>query len=253
MGAGLTGLWTAYYLAKAVPELSVAILEKEFAGFGASGRNGGWLSGEPAGQFRRYAKAHGSHRAKELQQHMFSSIDEVIEVGKNEGIEADIVKDGLIHVATNNAQLRRLTHHVEELRTQGCSLRATFAWQVLWYQIKNLLCDLSRKSCQRASGGLMPHHRGHGTWLSVCASFNQSPPPPRRLLQAIPTPSARSATGGRAAGSPRAAALWLIFPTRPWLCGRQRRTPPWWDIRGRSCIPRRVRAWLPNPDGRGDG
>ena len=117
VGAGLTGLWTAYYLAKAVPELSVAILEKEFAGFGASGRNGGWLSGEPAGQFRRYAKAHGSHRAKELQQHMFSSIDEVIEVAKNE--EADIVKDGLIHVATNYAQLRRLTHHVEELRTQG--------------------------------------------------------------------------------------------------------------------------------------
>src|SRR6476619_5409203 len=50
-----------------------------------------------------------------------------------------------------------------------------------------------------------------------------------------------------------AAARWLIFPTLPWLCGRQRRTPPWWDIRGRSCIPRRVRAWLPNPDGRGDG
>jgi hypothetical protein len=50
---------------------------------------------------------------------MFSSIDEVIEVAKNEGIEADIVKDGLIHVATNNAQQRRLTHHVEELRTQG--------------------------------------------------------------------------------------------------------------------------------------
>jgi hypothetical protein len=50
---------------------------------------------------------------------MFSSIDDVIEVGKNESIDADIVKDGLIHVATNNAQLRRLTDHVEELRTQG--------------------------------------------------------------------------------------------------------------------------------------
>jgi hypothetical protein len=89
--------------------------------------------------------------------------------------------------------------------------------------------------------------------LGKIDSAIENAPPPRRLLQAIPTPSARSATGGRAAGSPRAAALWLIFPTRPWLCGRQRRTPPWWDIRGRSCIPRRVRAWLPNPDGRGDG
>lgn len=41
IGAGFTGLWTAYYLKQAQPSLSVAVLEKEFAGFGASGRNGG--------------------------------------------------------------------------------------------------------------------------------------------------------------------------------------------------------------------
>src|SRR5690606_17540361 len=45
VGAGFTGLWTAYYLKKADPSLNVVIVEKEFAGFGASGRNGGWLSG----------------------------------------------------------------------------------------------------------------------------------------------------------------------------------------------------------------
>src|SRR5680860_239747 len=44
VGAGYTGLWTAYYLKRADPSLRIAILEKEFAGFGASGRNGGWLS-----------------------------------------------------------------------------------------------------------------------------------------------------------------------------------------------------------------
>ncbi|MEI6451452.1 MAG: FAD-dependent oxidoreductase, partial [Actinomycetes bacterium] len=42
VGAGYTGLWTAYYLKKADPTLRVAVLEKEIAGFGASGRNGGW-------------------------------------------------------------------------------------------------------------------------------------------------------------------------------------------------------------------
>jgi hypothetical protein len=56
VGGGLTGLWTAYYLKRARPELRVAVLEKEFAGFGASGRNGGWLTAELAGSAGRYAR-----------------------------------------------------------------------------------------------------------------------------------------------------------------------------------------------------
>jgi NADPH-dependent 2,4-dienoyl-CoA reductase/sulfur reductase-like enzyme len=59
VGGGYTGLWTAYYLKKAQPDLRIAILEREFAGFGASGRNGGWLSAEFAGSRKRYAKARG--------------------------------------------------------------------------------------------------------------------------------------------------------------------------------------------------
>ncbi len=42
IGAGFTGLWTAWYLMKEKPDLKVLVIEKEFAGFGASGRNGGW-------------------------------------------------------------------------------------------------------------------------------------------------------------------------------------------------------------------
>ena len=48
VGAGYTGLWTAYYLKKADPALRIMILEREVAGYGASGRNGGWVSGEIA-------------------------------------------------------------------------------------------------------------------------------------------------------------------------------------------------------------
>ena len=45
VGAGYTGLWTAYELKRAQPGLDVVVLESRFAGFGASGRNGGWVSG----------------------------------------------------------------------------------------------------------------------------------------------------------------------------------------------------------------
>ncbi len=50
IGAGYTGLWTAYYLKRQQPELEIAIIEAQTAGFGASGRNGGWLMGELSGQ-----------------------------------------------------------------------------------------------------------------------------------------------------------------------------------------------------------
>src|SRR5690242_3050814 len=60
VGGGLTGLWTAYYLARADPGLRITVLEAEFAGYGASGRNGGWLSAELAGSRAAYARGpHG--------------------------------------------------------------------------------------------------------------------------------------------------------------------------------------------------
>ena len=59
VGGGFTGLWTAYYLKRADPGLDIAVIEREFAGFGASGRNGGWLSAEFAGSRERYARASG--------------------------------------------------------------------------------------------------------------------------------------------------------------------------------------------------
>lgn len=43
-GAGYTGMWTAYYLSRADPSLKIVICERDIAGFGASGRNGGWCS-----------------------------------------------------------------------------------------------------------------------------------------------------------------------------------------------------------------
>lgn len=45
VGAGYTGLWTAYYLLKTKPDLRITIIDREYIGFCASGRNGGWAQG----------------------------------------------------------------------------------------------------------------------------------------------------------------------------------------------------------------
>src|SRR4051794_10235803 len=56
VGAGFTGLWTAYYLKALQPDLRVAVLEAEIAGFGPSGRNGGWVSSAIAGSVAAYER-----------------------------------------------------------------------------------------------------------------------------------------------------------------------------------------------------
>ncbi len=119
VGAGLTGLWTAYYLQRQQPDLRIVLLEKEFAGFGASGRNGGWLSAELAGTRSRYAETHGRDGVVQLLRAMRAAVDEVIAIAAAEGIDADIVKDGLLHVARNGPQEQRLAESLDYERTWG--------------------------------------------------------------------------------------------------------------------------------------
>ncbi len=108
VGGGLTGLWSAYYLAALDPSLDIVVVEAEFCGFGASGRNGGWLSAELSGSRERYAQNGGAEAVRALVSHMESAVDEVIGVCAVEGIDADIVKDGVLYVARSKAQLSRM-------------------------------------------------------------------------------------------------------------------------------------------------
>lgn len=117
VGAGYTGLWTAYYLKKAAPQLRIVVLEQRFAGFGASGRNGGWLTNEITGGRGSYLKSHGRDAVARHQTAMNETVDEVIRVTREENIDCDVVKGGEFTVATNAAQQTRLLHAVEEAQT----------------------------------------------------------------------------------------------------------------------------------------
>ncbi len=107
VGAGYTGLWTAYYLLKADPGLRVAIVEKEYVGFGASGRNGGWASAIFPISLTHVAKTSSHGQALALQAAMNDTVDEIGRVLVEEGIDADYVKQGFVSVARSDAQLAR--------------------------------------------------------------------------------------------------------------------------------------------------
>ncbi len=113
VGAGYTGLWTAYYLKKAAPTLSIAILEREFAGFGASGRNGGWCSGLLEGPRPLYAEGpEGDAGVRRLVRAMFDTVYEIERVVEREAIDCDWVLGGNMAVAQSAPQLARVREHV---------------------------------------------------------------------------------------------------------------------------------------------
>jgi len=125
VGAGYTGLWTAYYLKRARPQLEIVMLEAEHAGFGASARNGGWVSGFFSGPARVYERSAGRERGaghaaySALQRAMFDTVDEIASVVREHEIEADFVKAGALTVALGDAQALRLRGELARARAHG--------------------------------------------------------------------------------------------------------------------------------------
>ncbi|MDQ1847536.1 FAD-binding oxidoreductase [Gemmobacter fulvus] len=119
IGAGYTGLWTAYYLKKANPALNILIVEREFAGFGASGRNGGWLTGGFAWSHARYLRQSSPEAVRAMVRAMGGTVEEVIRVCTAEGIDADILRTDELMVATNPAQLARMQAEAQHRQSWG--------------------------------------------------------------------------------------------------------------------------------------
>ncbi len=120
VGAGYTGLWTAYYLKRADPGLRIVVLEAAFAGFGASGRNGGWVTAGLPGSRARYAMhPRGEQGVRDLERHLRETVDEVARVCAAEGIDAGLVKGGTLAVATSAAQDARLRRQLVAERSWG--------------------------------------------------------------------------------------------------------------------------------------
>jgi glycine/D-amino acid oxidase-like deaminating enzyme len=120
VGGGYTGLWTAYYLAGRRPDWRIVVLEAAFAGYGASGRNGGWVTAELPGSRGRYARAAGGPaRVAALEAELRSTVDEVGRVCAAESIACDFVKGGRLSVATTPSQLARLREGLAAIRKRG--------------------------------------------------------------------------------------------------------------------------------------
>ncbi len=119
IGAGYTGLWTAYYLKRAEPGLDVTVFEAETAGFGASGRNGGWCIGAAWGVDALLEDPNTRSRGIALQRALFDAVDEVGRVAQAENIDCHYARGGSLRVATAAFQADRHRRELDRLLGLG--------------------------------------------------------------------------------------------------------------------------------------
>jgi len=121
VGAGYTGLWTAYALAVADPALRIAVLERAHVGFGASGRNGGWCYDGFAGGLTRFERRVGLEATSRFAAALRETVDVVAKVVAAEDINCDFHKGGSVELLRNEAQRTRATQDVAVARRYGWS------------------------------------------------------------------------------------------------------------------------------------
>lgn len=119
VGAGYTGLWTAYYLLKADPTLRVAIIEANYAGFGASGRNGGWASALFPASLETLARVSSRADAIRLKREMFQTVTEIGRVAVTEGWDINWQQGGTVVLARTPLQLTDARAEIANLRSWG--------------------------------------------------------------------------------------------------------------------------------------
>jgi glycine/D-amino acid oxidase-like deaminating enzyme len=149
IGAGYTGLWTAYYLNRHAPDLDIAIVEAEIAGFGASGRNGGWCTSYVSGLEHQMGQTGTREQAIALQRMMFDTVVEVGRACEAESIDCHFAHEGHVEAAQLPAQLDRNHHHVKYMHEKG------FVNDFQWLSAEEVQ---NRVNIDGALGGFfMPH------------------------------------------------------------------------------------------------
>ena len=108
IGAGYTGLWSAFHLIKQNPGLSIAVFERDCVGFGASGRNGGWASALYPISHERIIRENGTEAALLVRRLWHESITQIEDFSTSEKVDFDFYRGGTLTVARNKAQLKRM-------------------------------------------------------------------------------------------------------------------------------------------------
>ncbi|MCP4780701.1 MAG: FAD-dependent oxidoreductase [Hyphomicrobium sp.] len=119
IGGGFTGLAAAYHLKVADPGLEIAILEAETAGFGASGRNAGFVMTLFGASVSMMKALHGKERVRQAHQYMVSAISALEAMIGEHAIDCDYERTGFLKIATAPAYISLIQDEIELFQSLG--------------------------------------------------------------------------------------------------------------------------------------
>jgi glycine/D-amino acid oxidase-like deaminating enzyme len=146
VGAGFTGLWTAYALLRQDPSLSILLLERDIAGFGASGRNGGWCSDLFPLPWARLEQRCGRTAATAMHRAMVDGIGDIAAAVEREGIDADMLRGGQLSVARTPLQEAELRADVRRSRERDDDDLA-----LTWLEAADVMARVRVTDCRGAA------------------------------------------------------------------------------------------------------
>lgn len=125
IGAGFTGLSTAIHLKEKRPDLNVTVLEADFVGYGASGRNAGFSMRLFGVTMELTMLLHGKKKTKEADAYLVDAVEYLEEMIKRYDIDCNYERNGMMTVATNRKELKQLYKEIKaasELGLEGLTL-----------------------------------------------------------------------------------------------------------------------------------
>ena len=119
VGAGFTGLWSAYYLTKLDPSLRIVIVDAHYPGYGASGRNGGWVSALFPAHLSALARASSRDQARHMHIAMRENVSDIGLAIEENSWDVDWAHGGTVVAARTRVQNRRAQTEVSDLAKWG--------------------------------------------------------------------------------------------------------------------------------------
>lgn len=119
IGGGFTGVSAAYHLKRDFPELRIVLLEGEVVGYGASGRNAGFVTTFFGQSLKLTSLRFGQPSAVQAQRYMKRAVQYVDQLIHERNLDCEYVPTDLLHVATTPAYVQRLAREAERAQTLG--------------------------------------------------------------------------------------------------------------------------------------
>ncbi len=125
IGGGITGLSSAYHLKQRYPHKQIVLIEGQAVGFGASGRNSGFISREYHGWYDLFTHK-GAAAVAPYTRYAESAYQLLVQTIRAQAIACDLQESGALLLAKNAAEVRSLEEHAQAYSQIG---RGVQLWQ----------------------------------------------------------------------------------------------------------------------------